>query len=145
VLRKIADAAPATFVTLGSGYIIGGGLAGTQTMDRLNEVLSWPWSIWWVAMIFLGGISLVVGVALRSRDPAKNGRPQDIGQGLELFGNSLVGSMFLVYMLVLAVQYPLLAIFPSLCWFLALASTFWGPFAVIVRDIGRAHRRERRP
>ena len=140
MIKKVADAAPATFVALGSGYILGGTVARTATMDRLNEVLSWPWSVWWCAAIFLGALCVVVGVTLRSRDPLKNGRPQDIGQGLELFGDSLVGSMFLVYMLVLAAQYPVLMIFPSLCWFLALASAFWGPFWVIVRDIVRAHR-----
>lgn len=140
MIKKIADAAPATFVALGSCYILGGAIGEAQTMDRLNRVLPWPWSCWWVAMIFLGSICVVVGVCLRSRNPAENGRPQDVGQGLELFGDSLVGSMFLVYMLVLVVQFPFPAIFPSMCWFLALASTFWGPFAVIVRDIVRAHR-----
>lgn len=141
MIKKVADMAPATFVALGSGSILIGAAVGSQTMDRLEEVLSWPFSVYWVSMIFLGSAATVVGVALRSRDPLKNGRPQDVGQGLELFGNFTVGSMFLIYMLILAVQYPLLAIFPSLCWFLALASTFWGPFAVIVRDVVRAHRR----
>lgn len=140
MIKKVADAAPATFVTLGSGYILGGAVANTTTMDRLNQVLPWPWSAWWVAMIFIGGSCVIAGVCLRSRDPLKNGRPQDVGQGLELFGNSLVGSMFLVYMLILAAQFPVWTIIPSLCWFLALAATFWGPFAVIVRDIIRAHR-----
>lgn len=140
MLKKVAAASPAAFIALGSGYILAADAINTQTMDRLEEILSWPWSVFWVVMVCLGAAGVVVGVALRSRDPAKNGRPQDIGQALELFGNSLVGSMFLVYMLVLAAQFPLLTIFPSLCWFMALASGFWGPFAVIIRDIYRAHR-----
>jgi hypothetical protein len=139
MLKKIADAAPAAFVTLGSGAILIGALRHSQTVERLEEVLPPPWAVSWLITVFVGSIAVVVGVSLRSR-VGKIGRPQIWGQGLELFGNFAVGSMFLVYALILFAQFPFWSIFPSLCWFGALASTFFGPWAVIVRDIIRAHR-----
>jgi Ca2+/Na+ antiporter len=139
VMKKIADAAPAVFVVLGSGSILIGIFRHSQTIERLNEVLTWPWSAVWLATIFLGSIALLVGISLRSRT-GKVGRPQIWGQGLELAGNLAVGSMFIVYAVVLNAQYSFWNIFPSLCWFGALSAAFFGPWAIIVRDIVRAHR-----
>jgi hypothetical protein len=142
VLRKIADAAPATFIAAGAGSILFGFFRDAQTLERLNTVLPFPWSVFWLVMMFLGSIAIAVGIFLRSTDPlTEPGRPQVVGQGLELFGSFAVGSMFFVYSLVLLASIPFWSIFPSLCWFWALASSFYGPFAVIVRDIVRAHRK----
>jgi hypothetical protein len=138
MLKKIADAAPAAFIALGSGSILSGLFDRSQTIERVQEVLPYPWSIFWLSMMVLGSLAVVAGICLRSRI-GENGRKQDIGQGLELAGNFAVGSGFLVYALVLEAIFPFWTIFPSLCWFLALASCFYGPFVVIVRDIGRAH------
>ena len=140
MMKKIADALPAAFVAVGSGAILLGQFRHSRTIQQLITVLTWPWSLMWVATIFLGSIAVVVGVSLRSRK-GEIGRPQVIGQGLELAGNLAAGSMFVVYAVILNAQFPIEMIFPSLCWFGALASTFLGPWLVIVRDIIRAHRR----
>jgi hypothetical protein len=141
MLKKIADAAPAAFIATGSGSILLGIFGQSQTIERVQEVLPYPWSIFWLTMMVLGSLAIVVGVCLRSRT-GKNGRPQDVGQGLELAGNFAVGSGFFVYAMVINALFPFWSIFPSLCWFCALASCFYGPFVVIVRDIVRAHRQE---
>lgn len=142
MMKKIADAAPAAFVVLGSSAILVGELRHAQTVERLERVLPPPWTVCWLITILLGSIAVVVGISLRSRIGEVN-RPQIWGQGLELGGNLAVGSMFVIYAVVLDVLFPFWVIFPSLCWFGALASTFLGPWAVIVRDIIRAHREPR--
>lgn len=139
MMKKIADMAPASFVALGSGAILFGALRHSQTVERLEEILPPPWAVVWLITIFLGSIAVVVGVSLRSRT-GKVGRPQIWGQGLELAGNLAAGSMFVVYAVILNAQFPFWTIFPSLCWFGALSSAFFGPWAVIVRDLIRAHR-----
>jgi hypothetical protein len=139
MLKKISDAAPAAFIALGSTSILFGVFRESQTIERLTEVLTWPFSVLWLVMLTLGSVADIVGICLRSR-VGKVGRPQTIGQGLEMFGTFAVGSMFVAYACVLAAQFPTWSIFPSLCWFGALASAFLGPWIVIVRDIVRAHR-----
>jgi hypothetical protein len=140
MMKKIADMLPAVFTGVGSGAILTSTTFHySQTVQRVVTIIDWPWSMVWLATIFAGSAGVIVGISLRSRH-GKIGRPQIWGQGLELAGNLAVGSMFVVYALILNAQFPFWMIFPSLCWFGALASTFLGPWAVIVRDIIRAHR-----
>ena|SRR5215217_785117 len=139
MMKKISDAAPAAFLSVASVAVLAGFLNESMALQRIEEVLPWPWSVAWLISLLAGAMAVLLGVSFRSRK-GKHGKLQDIGQALELGGYPLVGGALIAYDLVLLGGFPLGRVFLSVCFMLALASAFLGPWLVLIRDLVRAWR-----
>lgn len=92
-------------------------------------------SIIWVWMLFLSCMALIVGVWLRTPHHSEG---RVIGLGIELGAGFIAGGMPLIYAIAIGFAVGWGVGFLSICFMLALASAFLGPWAVMLLTSMRA-------